>query len=141
MFFIVLRSSPSTACHRECYYTMHMVHKLRTEATTKKYIEYCAHQSLEAPCSLCEKTALEEFLYWRIVENIFPYDVIAATHHMIIPRRHITERELTPEEMEELQHIKETFLQRYDHIIENTYHMKSIPTHFHLHLIICKDVI
>ena len=46
------------------------------------------------------------FGYWKIVTNAFPYDLIAGRHDMILPLRHVTENELTEEELVELKEIK-----------------------------------
>jgi hypothetical protein len=95
---------------------------------------------LDKGCVLCEKESLQEFQYWRIIENMFPYDKVAKAHNMILPKRHIVETELSAEEVKELRDIKEKHLQKeYDFMIEAMPKMKSIPQHFHIHLIEVKD--
>ena len=111
---------------------------LRTPETKLKYQEY-----LGAPvvggCDLCRKPALQSFTYWKITENRFPYDLIAETHHMLLPIRHVTEEQFTPEEITELLMIKRsTVAEEYEWIIEASPKKKSIPSHFHLHLIVGK---
>lgn len=87
-------------------------------------------------CALCVKPVLTAFTYWKIIPNDFPYDVIAERHDMLVPIRHVTELELTPEEREEFLAIKNSDAQEYDYLIEGTYKIKSIPEHFHIHLVI-----
>lgn len=112
----------------------------RTPETQAKYDAYQAEGNLARGCVLCERESIREFGHWRIIENIFPYDKIAKTHHMAIPKRHVKEHELSDGELEELRVIKETcFHTDYDFMIEATYKAKSIPAHFHLHLIVVKD--
>ena len=92
-------------------------------------------------CPLCnDKETLQFFTYWRIVENSFPYDQFAEVHHMILPLEHKGERDLTTPEKEELLSLKETYIaEHYNFIMESTHLQKSIPQHFHLHLIIPKE--
>lgn len=113
---------------------------LRSEKTQASYDAYRANQ-VPGVCALCEKeTIVEDFSLWKIVENIFPYDAIASLHHMIASKRHVKEADLIKEEIEELAKIKrEYIMKRYDNIIESTHRTISIPSHFHLHLILVKD--
>ncbi len=91
-------------------------------------------------CFLCSAKAIQEFKHWRILLNDFPYDVIASTHHLIVPRVHKTEHLLTEEERVELIHLKETVLDNvYEFVFETLPSQKSIPKHFHLHLVVIKD--
>lgn len=111
----------------------------RTSETQEKYSAYQAAGHLAGDCVLCGAPSLREFKHWRVISNRFPYDKIAKTHDMIIPKRHVTEPELNAEEMEELREIKEGNLHKeYDFIIEATHRMKTIPAHFHLHLIVAR---
>jgi hypothetical protein len=113
---------------------------LSTPETEEKYRKYLQETSMDTACVLCDKEAVTEFKYWKIVENIFPYDLLAETHHMLMPIRHIPEKELTNTEKEEWMKIKEELVEsKYDYIIENTFKNKSIPAHFHQQLIISKS--
>jgi len=115
---------------------------LRTPETLQKYRDLIAAGGLQGDCALCGAPSLKTFTYWRIVANAFPYDKIATKHDMILPIRHTTEEGLTREEDEEFKHIKASYLQpEYEFIIEATNKMKSIPAHFHLHVIIAKDMV
>ena len=117
-------------------YSKHMP-SLRSLAGKTKYQEYLKANITTSECPLCERRELKKFQYWKIVENIFPYDLIAQTHHMIVPLRHVIEVELTEEELKELGIIKKNLIENeYDYIIEATAKNKSIAKHFHLHLLI-----
>jgi len=112
----------------------------RTEETDAKHRAYRAQTRPEDPCPLCaEREVIRQFTHWKVLLNEFPYDAIAKTHHMIVPVRHVAEDGVTPEAWQEYQAIKRTFIQQYDVTIEAM--RKSIPSHFHIHLIIKKDVI
>lgn len=112
---------------------------LRTPEGKKKYQEYLNTTDTQNSCPLCNKENLKDFKFWKIIENKFPYDLIAKTHHMLISKRHVPEKELTREELEELNLIKESYAHpTYDWILEPTLKNKTIPNHFHIHLIIGK---
>ncbi len=111
---------------------------LRTSECEDKYQEYRKNNS-SVFCSLCTKESIKLFKFWKIIKNDFPYDRIAKIHNMIIPVRHVTEEELNQDEIKELKEIKSTTLNdEYEFIIEATNKVKSIPQHFHLHLIVVK---
>ena len=112
----------------------------RTPQNQESYEAYKAAGNLDRGCVLCARESVHEFEYWRIIENKFPYDRIAKIHHMILPKRHVVESDLSDEEIQELKDIKEKDLHKdYDFMIEATHRMKSIPAHFHLHLIVARD--
>src|SRR3989344_1004131 len=109
---------------------------LRNIESEDKY-QKLAPELLKKGCPLCLKTPEQTFTHWKIVTNDFPYDKIAKTHHMITPLRHVSEQELSDDEKKELQDIKGGYLNtHYEYIIEPTHKKKSIPAHFHLHLIV-----
>lgn len=112
---------------------------LRTKEGEQRYREHQANHPNDGTCPLCTKEPLRSFVHWKIILNDFPYDLVAETHHMIIPNRHVTESELTADEIREYAEIKEEVLHKeYDYMIETTRVKKSIPDHFHLHLIVAK---
>ncbi len=114
--------------------------ELRSKEGQKAYDDYKASGALSAECVLCTKIPLRSFTHWVILENIFPYDKIAALHHMIVPKRHIIEPEFSKEELDELLQIKESYIHKnYDFVLEATYRKKSIPAHMHYHLVVVKD--
>jgi hypothetical protein len=112
---------------------------LRSLEGKKKYQEYLKNTPSSDVCILCEKKVIKEFKYWKITGNLFPYDLIAESHDMIMPIRHIVETELTDEEKEEFSYIKIHLLGEYDYIIESALKNKSIPEHFHQHLLVGKS--
>lgn len=111
---------------------------LRTTESHARYRAYIDAGGLQNSCALCTKSAKQTFSHWKIIPNDFPYDLIAEAHDMIVPIRHVTEQEITPEEWREYQEIKTGVLQDYDYLIEATSKTKSIPAHFHIHLIVGK---
>jgi diadenosine tetraphosphate (Ap4A) HIT family hydrolase len=114
----------------------------RTKQTHDAYEAYKAEGNLQEGCRLCEKEPIKVFKNWKIIQNKFPYDQITAVHHMLVPIRHVTEEELTPDEVSELYDIKMNHLDEdYVYIMEALPRRKSIPSHFHLHLMVPKDLI
>jgi hypothetical protein len=115
---------------------------VRTKKMHEKYQKYRKAHFKEGVCNLCHKTktaTIKSFRYWRIVPNLFPWDRIAKTHHMLIPKRHRTYEKLTPPEKKELEKLKPSYInQHYWVIAEATHRKKSIPDHFHLHLLVLK---
>lgn len=111
---------------------------LRTPEQAAAYREYRTNKPAEAPCPLCAAEAIKTFTYWKIIPNRFPYDRIAREHDMIVPLRHVTEDKLSEKERTELTAVKRDYLQRYDYFIEATSKTKSIPEHFHIHLLVGK---
>lgn len=111
---------------------------LRSQEMAEKYKTYRASGLMETGCALCERSAIELFIHWKVVKNHFPYDAIAETHNMLVPLRHVKETELNDDERAELLQIKTSYAQQYDYLLEATNRTKSIPAHFHLHLIIGK---
>jgi diadenosine tetraphosphate (Ap4A) HIT family hydrolase len=114
----------------------------RTKETHELYEEHKKDGHLERGCPLCATEAIEQFKYWKIITNKFPYDRVSEVHHMMVPNRHVTEYELTKEEKAELLEIKHAYINdTYIFMLEAMQRHKSIPAHFHLHLIIPKEEI
>jgi diadenosine tetraphosphate (Ap4A) HIT family hydrolase len=116
-----------------------MSHDFRTDTTHNAYQGARAAGHLEDVCRLCEAETITEFSHWRIIANNFPYDAIAAVHHMLIPTRHTKEAALTPDERAELLQLKEQNLDAYDFLLESNRHKRSIPAHYHIHLLVPKE--
>jgi hypothetical protein len=113
---------------------------LRTTESEEKFQAFRKTIPADAPCAICEKDAIRSFKLWKIVPNSFPYDKIASIHHMVVPLRHVAEEGLNEEELAEFKEIKEKVLHtEYEYIIEATFKKKSIPAHFHLHLLVAKE--
>lgn len=111
----------------------------RSKEIQDKYDKYQAegHEG----CGICRDDTIKDFAHWKIIPNLFPYDLIATTHHMIVPKRHVDSKELTNIEKEELETLKETYLNdNYEYFFEVSNSGKSIPGHYHIHLIIPKDL-
>lgn len=114
---------------------------LRTPKTEQTYKDFIAQGHLDNGCRLCLSTPLNTFTYWKIIPNDFPYDKIAQTHHMLVPLRHVTEDDLTDEEKKELRDLKLSYLnEHYQYALEAMHKNKSIPGHFHIHLIVVKEL-
>lgn len=112
---------------------------LRTKESQEKYLKLIAEGFLANGCNLCEAPSIKYFEYWRIIDNKFPYDLVAKINHMIIPKRHAAERELNEAEKKEFESIKLDYIDKnYGLLIETVDKDKSIPSHFHIHLIVEK---
>ena len=113
----------------------------RTKRSDKKYRKLIAAGFLQNNgCKLCKEVIVKKFKHWKVIQNRFPWDRIAKVHHMIVPIRHVTFEKLNNAEKKEYQIIKESYLQKnYENISESTNKRKTIPEHFHLHLIVAKD--
>lgn len=113
---------------------------LRSSETADKYSAHRKSGAMDNGCVLCTAPIIADFSYWKIIPNKFPYDLLAKEHHMLIPKRHSVEKELSNDEYQELLLIKERHFGKYDYTIEATNKAKSIPEHFHLHLIVAKNL-
>lgn len=113
-----------------------MLGTFRSKELNNEYLSLIKSGYHNDGCKLCAAVSLVEFKHWRIVENKFPYDLITRTHHMIIPKMHIDDRSIDPEQWAEYQKIKSTYInENYEYLLEPTIRNKSIPTHFHMHLL------
>ncbi len=113
---------------------------LRRLPTSFKYFLHRRNKSHLNGCGLCNDKIIKQFKFWKIINNKFPYDKIAKEHHMLIPIRHCKEEDLSKEELDELKEIKKGYINdyAYNYILESTNKVKSIPEHFHLHLLVLK---
>ena len=113
---------------------------LRIPETQARYDEHKKTPEFN-DCPLCRAVPVEEFTYWKIIPNEFPYDRVAKQHDMVVLKRHASEEELTDKESEEFKHVRKDLLGRetYNYIMEATNYTKSIPPHAHWHLICLKD--
>jgi hypothetical protein len=109
----------------------------RTAQTQKSYDEYRLKCQSPSMCWLCEKVPLKTSKYWRIVENSFPYDRFVSIHHMLLPIRHVQEKDLNQDELKEFSEIKEKLLSdAYEFIMWATMKQQSVPQHYHVHLLV-----
>lgn len=113
----------------------------RSPEMTKEYDDFKAAGGLQDGCRLCDVPAIKQFEYWKISQPKFTFDRIAELHHMLLPLRHTTELTLTDKEQKELLEIKHSpdVQEAYEFIIEASHKKKSIPAHFHVHLVVAKD--
>lgn len=110
----------------------------RTEQNHNAYADAIESGEYNDPtlCHICEAASVTEFAHWRIIKNKFPYDEIARRHDMIVPKRHTVEDGLTTAELEEFVELKKTHINDvYQMIMESVPKNKSLPEHFHLHLL------
>jgi len=119
-----------------------MPQDLRTKKTYDKYLRMQAKGLLDHGCRLCQIKPIKKFKYWQIINNEYPWDLIAKTNHIILPKRHVVYAKLNKAEKKEFDFIKAGYIEKnYGHIMETTDKRKSIPGHFHLHLLVLKDKI
>lgn len=86
---------------------------------------------------LSEEPSVREFEHWRIIENRFPYDSVLQTHHLLLPKRVVSDRFwLEANEVMELDEILTRLNEEgsYDFFTENFNKRRSIAIHYHLHL-------
>lgn len=98
--------------------------------------------SVKDPNFFENEPSIHHFVHWRIIKNQFPYDVIAKTHHMLIPMRQISsEAELNEIEKAELKMIKKTKIEKdYDAILLQHPRNQSVSHWLHYHLLVFKTV-
>lgn len=114
-------------------FSMH-TRTLRTPETEAKYQEMKDSGVMSEGCRLCEETITMNFTHWRLIPNRFPYDEVFEPHDMLIPIRHTAD--INEEERLELEEIKKSYINHhYRYIMEATHSTKSIPQHYHLHLV------
>ena len=107
---------------------------LRSGEMLEKY--FAQLDSLKQVKNLLHLEALWSGEFWFIAANEFPYDMIAETHHLLVPHRVFAEAwEMTIPEIVELNKIKERVGMDYDSINENTHKRRSVGRHYHLHLL------
>lgn len=112
---------------------------LRSGEVLERYKKH--RKSLGAGLKVVDLASLPSILewkFWRMVANEFPYDKIAERHCMLIPdRKFALEQDMTLEERIDLNDIKAYFqkTQEFDCIMENIMHMRTVPGHYHLHVL------
>ncbi len=112
----------------------------RTKKTYDEYMKKIAAGLFAHGCPLCQRKSIKNFKYWKILNNDYPWDLIAKTNHMLVSKRHVTYEKLNQAEKKEYDQIKKNYLEKkYTLLIEVATKEKSIPGHFHVHLIIIKD--
>lgn len=112
-------------------------HTLRITKTQKEYMSYLEN-GFDGHCIFCAKDLLiEEYEYWVLLKNKFPYDKCYKNHCLLATKRHISELyELTEEEHKELDKLFDII--PHNQAILNKRSDRSIPRHFHWHLVTIK---
>ncbi len=85
-----------------------------------------------------QKEAIKSFKHWFLVENDFPYDAIAKTHHILFPKRKVPFNWecLNKKELEEFAKIKKGYLsETYEVLWENLPKGRSVKSILHIHLL------
>lgn len=118
---------------------------LRSAETEARYLEQRKRRVNDPehnpPFSPTVNNAIREFDHWFIIENDFPYDAIATTHHLLFTKRKVAFEWdlLSSEERSELEKLKKEFFNHeYDVFYENLPKGQTLRSHFHLHLLILK---
>jgi hypothetical protein len=117
---------------------------LRSKETAEKYAQFQAENRARKEagedmpaCAICADTGavLEEYQYWVLMKNAFPYDRYFIQSDMLALKRHSDETGITQAERAELVELKKKLANTHDHILENLPKQQSIPHHYHIHLI------
>lgn len=115
---------------------------LRKEQSEIKYAEELKKKKKDV-CIFCERELLKnEWSFWILIANRYPYDKVCVEHDMLCPKRHIEDIEdLTFAEFQEFAQIKKDLEAsvKYDAIMLNMPHRRSILPHLHFHLLKFKE--
>jgi diadenosine tetraphosphate (Ap4A) HIT family hydrolase len=100
-----------------------------------KYLTYPRDKNFMA-----NAPSIKDYQYWRIIENKFPYDTIAETHHLLVPKRQVpTYYQLNESEQAELNYLLYVTLNdEYDGRWYNSPKAQSVKDWLHFHLIVVK---
>jgi len=110
---------------------------LRTEKTATAYENAQEEQVAGSTCRLCaDPEVIREYEHWRLMPNRFPYDRLFSKSDMLVLRRHSDEYGIREDERAELLELKTSVLvDEYDAFLEQLPKQRSIPHHFHVHLV------
>lgn len=110
---------------------------LRTRAGEVAYI---TAKQMGATVPLIDEPRLKQWQYWAIIDNAFPYGSAFKTHHLLIPKRVVSQQNLSSDEKEELIEVLAELGQEYDCQIINFSRNQSIKSHYHIHLLVYKEL-
>ena len=80
-------------------------------------------------------TLVKEYEFWMIIENAYPYSIVADVSHMLVPKRVFSNSvDMNEDEYQELKEIRKEMVGEYDSMILN-FQARSNKHHFHIHLI------
>lgn len=85
--------------------------------------------------SLLDEELIQEWQYWVLVKNRFPYDMAFSKHDLLVTKRKVSEDELSEEEKAELEKIIPSLEGKYDSRLINYPSKLSVKDHFHIHLL------
>ncbi len=102
-------------------------------------IAYITAQKSGNSKPLVAEPRMMEWTHWALIDNKFPYSAVFKTHHMLIPKREVSEKLLTTDEKEELQCILDELSDIYDCHLVNFKKKQSKQSHYHIHLLTYKD--
>ena len=105
----------------------------RLPETEKRYQEYL---SLNIP-PFSSFTLIKQYEFWMIIKNDFPYDAVFDKHHLLLPKRKVSQfRDITIREQEEYHAILHTALEQgdYDFYFINANKKRSVQSYWHAHL-------
>lgn len=111
---------------------------MRTEATEASYQLAKTSKNLK---QLSEEPAINEWDYWRLIDNRFPHDRHHERHHLLVAKSWGTREapkqfwDLTPAALHQLQTILQNLNGQYDVVKYNFPAIQSVPTVCHLHLL------
>lgn len=113
-------------------------YSMRLPATESEYVKYQRSADPDK-CPLCDgRKVLRRFLFWKIVENQYPYDLVSDVSHMLITRKHNLcwlGRNLAALELYLMVFPKLRRGGYYTVFLENLTRRKTVPGHAHWHLL------
>ena len=82
------------------------VHVLRTIHMREEY-QRKLNETKGNPAFFFTSNAIKKWVYWRVINNDFPYDILAKKHHILTPNRiFMHDSEMSHAERRELSRIK-----------------------------------
>lgn len=123
---------------------------LRKPETEKIYQEYLRTKKKD-DCFFCKNAPSvtdhiqkrttkweEEYKYFFLIENEYPYDNIYSTHYLLATKRHTMS--LRPEEKLELEQLFKKHISNFDQIVFNSVKRQTVKNHFHVHFVIFREI-
>jgi len=107
--------------------------------TVKGEAIYADHKKNGKTKSLSEEHSIKEWQHWRLIDNKFPYASVFKVHHMLIPKREVDKKNLSKNELREMDLILEELDVLYDCMLVNFNKKQSIKYHYHVHMLTYKD--
>jgi len=107
---------------------------LRTDKMHERYVT-----AEKDPDFMRTAPSIIDYVFWRVIDNSFPYDTVAKTHHMLVPKRQFAEYgDMKRRERVEYDTIINTYLEDYDVVMLNLPKQRSVKDWFHIHLLILR---